>query len=215
MFFGRIEGKEVKYMNLKYKITTAIATGTMIAALVVPSAFAAKTVTIKNNGAGSVNGAAVVKASKSTVKQSNATVVGTSVTSVQNSGGNKIKGNLGGTNSVTTGVNRTTTTVTVAGGTNASTGESCCCGDEGATDVEISGNQALSLNGVLVVDLCKNKVKQSNATIVGTSVTTVQNSGGNTVKWNLGGDNVIGTGNNVTDTTVTVEGSSNTNGGSL
>lgn len=198
-------------MNIKYKLTTALATGTMMAALVVPSAFAAKNVTIKNNGAASVNGVAVVNASKSTVKQSNTTIVGTSVTSIQNSGGNKVKGNLGGNNSITTGANTTTTKVKVEGNTNTSTAESCCCGDEEVGDIEISGNQAASVNGVLVVDLCKNKVKQSNNTVVGTIVTSVQNSGENSANGNLGGDNTITTKGNTTDTKVTVEGSTNTN----
>lgn len=203
-------------MNIKYKITTAIATGTMMAALVVPSAFAANNVTIRGNGANSNNGVAIVKASKSKVKQTNIAVVGTRVTSIQNSGGNRANGNVGGGNTITTGNNRTTTTVTVAGGTNTNTGESCCCdGENGTTNITIRGNGANSNNGALIIDLCKHKVKQTNATVVVTNVTSVQNSGGNTSNENVGGENSIGTGNNVTETTITVEGPSNTNGETL
>lgn len=197
-------------MNLKYKITTAIATGTMMAALVVPSAFAAP-ISIDHNGAGSVNGALVVKASKSKVRQRNTTIVGTHVFAMQNTGGNTANGNVGGGNTITTGKNTTTTNVTVAGGSNTNTAESCCCDGQGGTIIDINHNGAGSVNGALVIDLCKNVVKQSNTTIVGTSVTSISNTGGNTANGNVGGTNGIDTGDNVTTTTVNVTGSSNSN----
>ncbi len=197
-------------MNIKYKITTAIATGTMMAALVVPTAFAAP-IEINNNGAGSVNGALIVKLSKSKVKQKNTTIVSTNVTTVQNTGGNNANGNVGGGNTITTGKNTTTTNVTVAGGTNTNTAESCCCDGQGETTVDIHHNGAGSVNGALVIDLCKNIVKQKNTTIVSTNVTTVQNTGGNNANGNVGGANDINTDDNTTTTTVNVTGSTNSN----
>jgi hypothetical protein len=200
-------------MNIKTKIAGAIATGALFASVVLPAgAFAATEITIDNNGPFSHNGAAVVKISKSKVKQKNVTVVGTSVTSVQNTGKNKTSFNVGGTQSITTGNNTTTTTVSVNGGSNENTGENCCCdGENGETTIDIKDNGAFSHNGVLVLDVCKHKVKQTNVTVVETNVTSVQNTGGNSSSFNVGGDNTIDTGNNTTTTTVTVTGSTNTN----
>lgn len=105
-------------MNIKQKITSAIAVGTMMAAVVAPASFAATTVRIHNNGALSKNGAAVVKVSKSKVKQSNTTIVGTKIKTIQNTGGNDSNFNVGGTNGTDTGNNTATTTVAVGGSTN-------------------------------------------------------------------------------------------------
>lgn len=205
-------------MNIKTKIAGAAATAALLASVAFPAAaFAATNITIGGNGALSHNGAAVVKVSKSKVKQKNTTVVGTKVTSVQNTGGNKTSFNIGGSNSITTGNNTTTTTVDVSGGTNVNAAENCCCDGEGSGDttVDISGNGALSHNGALVVDVCKTSVKQSNTTVVLTGVTSVQNTGGNSSSFNTDGDNTIDTGNNTTTTTVTVTGSTNVNGPSI
>jgi hypothetical protein len=202
-------------MNIKTKIAGALATGALLASAALPAGvFAATNVTIGGNGAGSSNGVAVIKVVKSKVKQKNTTVVATGVTSIQNTGGNKTSFNVDGTNSITTGNNRTTTTVDVSGGTNVNAAENCCCdgSGNGDTTVDISGNGALSHNGVLVLDVCKSKVSQSNTTVVVTDVTSVQNTGGNSSSFNVGGDNTIDTGNNTTTTTVTVTGSTNVNG---
>jgi hypothetical protein len=196
--------------NFKTKIAGGVAAGVLLASVLVNSAFAATDVKIDGNGPFSHNGAAVIKVKKSKVKQKNITVVGTGVVSVQNTGKNKTSFNVGGTNSITTGNNTTTTNVNVAGGSNTNTGENCCC-DGGDVDVEITDNGAFSHNGALVLDVCNNKVKQTNVTVVETSVTSVQNTGGNSASFNVGGDNTIDTGNNSTTTTVTVTGSTNTN----
>lgn len=198
-------------MNIKQKITSAIAIGTMMAAVVAPASFAATTVKIHNNGALSKNGAAVVKVSKSKVKQSNTTVVGTKIKTVQKTGGNSSSFNVGGDNTITTGNNTATTTVAVTGGTNTNTAENCCCDGEGDTTVNIHDNGALSHNGALVIESCKNVVSQSNTTVVGTSVTTVQNTGGNDSSFNVGGTNGTDSGDNTATTTVAVGGSTNTN----
>ncbi len=201
-------------MNIKQKIGAALAIGALSASVLTPmSAFAAD-VTIQDNGTGSTNHAAVIKVSKSKLKQKNTTVVGTHVTNIQNTGANKANGNTGGSQSITTGNNTATTTVTVNGGTNTNSDENCCCDGEPASNtITIIGNGSESNNGALIVDVCKQKVSQKNTTVVLTGVTNVQNTGGNEVKNNTGdgSTNDIDTGNNTATTTVTVTGSTNTN----
>lgn len=200
-------------MSIKQKIGAALAIGSLAASVLAPvSAFAAN-ITIDGNGTGSTNNAAVIKASKSKVKQKNITLVGTGVVAVSNTGGNQTNNNTGGGNSITTGNTTTTTTVNVAGGTNTNTGGNCCCdGQETTNTIDIIGNGSDSNNNALIVDVCKHKVKQKNVTVVETSVLAVSNTGGNTANGNTGpGTNDIDTGNTSTTTNVTVTGSSNTN----
>ncbi len=198
-------------MNIKQKIGGAIATGALFASIVAPAAFAAP-VTISGNGPLSSNHAVVVKASKSTVKQKNVTVANTAVFNKSNTGGNKTSFNTGpGSNSITSGSTTTTTTVTVTGGENVNTAESCCCDGQGVTDISIIGNGALSHNGALVVDLCKNSVKQTNITVANTVVASSSNTGNNSASFNTGGDQTITTGGATTSTTVSVSGATNSN----
>lgn len=82
------------------------------------------------------------------VTQSNKTIVSTNVFSSSNTGGNKIKGNVGGTNTITTGNSSTTTTVSVTGGTNINNAAQCSC--SGSANLTISGNGAGSKNKILI-----------------------------------------------------------------
>lgn len=200
-------------MSIKQKIGGAIATGALLASVFAPAAFAANDILISGNGTNSTNNAAVIKVSKSKVKQKNITAVGTGVTSVSNTGVNRTNNNTGGSQSITTGNTTTTTNVDVAGGTNTNTGGNCCCdGQETTNTIEISGNGSNSDNNALIVDVCKHKVRQKNVTVVETSVLAVSNTGGNTANGNTGpGANDIDTGNTTTTTTVNVTGSSNSN----
>ena len=198
-------------MTIKQKIGGAIATGTFLLSVMAPAAFAAD-VTIHHNGAGSNNGAAIIKLSKSKVKQKNTTNVATNVTVTQKTGKNSTNNNVGGSNTITTGEAKTTTKVDVAGGTNTNNAVNCCCDGEGSvSSIDIHHNGADSNNGVLVIDACKNVVKQSNTTNVETNVSVYQNTGGNSASGNVGGTNDITTGDATTSTTVTVTGSSNSN----
>ena len=204
-------------MSIKQKIGAALAIGSLAASVFSPmSAFAAD-ITISGNGTGSTNNAAVIKVKKSKVKQKNITVVGTGVLAVSNTGGNQTNNNTGGSQDITTGNTTTTTNVDVAGGTNTNSGGNCCCdgenGGNGGNTINITGNGSDSTNNALIVDVCKNKVKQKNVTIVETGVVAVSNTGGNTANGNTGdgGTNTIDTGNTTTTTTVNVTGSSNSN----
>lgn len=198
-------------MNIKQKIGGAIVTGTLLASLLAPMAFAAD-LTIDGNGTGSTNHAAAIKISKSKVKQKNKTIVGTNVTTVSNTGNNKSNNNTGGAVTTDTGKVTNTVGVDVAGGTNTNEGVNCCCDGEAAPHtIEITGNGSNSDNKALVLDICKHKVSQENTTIVGTNVTTTSNTGGNQTNGNTGGTTNTDTGDVSNTVTVNVTGSSNTN----
>jgi hypothetical protein len=197
-------------MNIKQKITSAIAIGAMMAAVVAPASFAATTVKVKNNGALSTNLVGVINLSKKSVKQKNSTVAITGVKSKANTGKNNSSFNTGGTSSITTGNARNNTTVTVGGSSNTNTGGECGCVNP-TTDVTVTGNGALSLNGVLVVNASSNSVYQSNSTVAVTGISTSSNTGGNNSSFNTGGNSSIDTGNAVNNVDVIVEGSTNSN----
>lgn len=199
-------------MNIKQKITTAIATGAMLMTMAAPASFAASNITIKGNGFWSKNHVFSFSSSKKVVRQRNNTNVNTTVVSKSNTGGNKSSFNTGGSNSITTGNTTTNTTVNVAAGSNYNSGEGCCCDGEGETTVTIQGNGALSHNGALVAESCKDIVNQSNKTVVNTTIVSSSNTGGNSSNFNTGGEgNTTDTGNTSTTAGVTVIGSANTN----
>lgn len=199
-------------MNIKQKLTTAAITGSMLAAVLLPgTALAAGTVKIKNNGALSTNKAKIVNNSSKTVVQGNKTVATTFVNTSANTGGNKSKFNVGGTNTINTGAASNTVDVSVTGGTNTNSGDECGCAQAGESTVTISGNGALSYNKAKIVNNSSNTVVQGNATIVFTSVSASADTGNNSTSFNVGGENSITTETATNDVTVTVEGSTNTN----
>jgi|SRR3989344_2461431 len=197
-------------MGLKTKIGAAIATSVLLATTFVPVAFAAD-ITITDNGFGSTNNAAEVKVKKSKVKQKNRTIAATHTNTASDTGGNTANKNTGGSETVTTGTASTPTTVTVAGGTNDNSAVNCCCGEENGNTITITDNGAFSKNNALIVDVCKNKVKQSNTTVVWTNITANSNTGNNSADQNTGSSVLVDTGNATTTTNVNVTGSSNTN----
>lgn len=196
-------------MNIKQKLTSAAVIGAMMAGVVAPASFAATTVNVRNNGALSTNLVGIVSLSKKSVKQKNSTVAVTSVKAKSNTGKNTSSFNTGGTNSITTGNARNNTTVIVNGGVNENT-DDCGCVDP-TTNATVSGNGAMSTNGVLVVNASSNSVYQSNSSVVVTSVSTSSNTGGNNSSFNTNGGGSTGTGAATNNVGVEVGGSANIN----
>lgn len=199
-------------MNIKYKIATAFATGTMMAAMVVPSAFAANNVTIQGNGKNSDSKVKIADKNTTTVVQGNLTVVGTSVVVLANTGGNKANGNTGsGDKSVNSGKVTNKVGVTVGGNTNTATLPTSCGCDTGDNDITVQGNGKNSNNKVKVVNKNETTVIQGNASIVLTGVFLDANTGGNKANGNTGdGDITVGSGKVKNTVTVDVEGNTNT-----
>lgn len=182
----------------------------MMAAIVAPASFAATTVTIKDNGALSYNKVKVKNWSFKSVDQSNQTVVLTGVHAKAKTGNNDSSFNTGGTSTITTGNAKNTVGVSVTGSTNENTGDECGCVSP-ETDVKITGNGALSTNVVYVINGNYNSVSQSNASFIGTHISTSSSTGGNDSSFNTGGDSSIDTGKATNTVGVEVGGSTNTN----
>lgn len=167
------------------KIVLGIATVGLLAATLAPAALA---VEISGNGAGSTNGVVVVNSNKCKVTQSSNTAAVTLVSSTANTGGNNAIGNTGGDVTIGTGTATSSVTTTVTGGSNEAVDPCCGCGEVvPAADVVISGNGALSKNGVALISSNSKKVKQNSNTFALTVVKSKAKTGNNNAIANTNG----------------------------
>lgn len=189
------------------KIASSIATGALLFSMVTP-AFAADTIEISGNGAGSLNTAVVTESNNTNVSQSNTANVTNNVTSSSNSGGNNANFNTGGNTSVQTGGAQSVTNVSTAVNANIADVDPCACVD-GDLDVKISGNGADSYNNAAVAASNTTTLKQANSASVTNKVESKANSGRNDADFNTGGSTSITTGPAVTLTSVLTAGNVN------
>lgn len=195
---------------LNRKISTAIATASILASVFAPAAFA-EDVVVSGNGKGSDNLVVVADIDLTVVGQENETTANTLVLNVANTGDNSVNGNTGaGNSSVETGKVKSSTDVTVIGGDNSATLDDSC-GCDPVETVKVSGNGKKSENTVVVVSGKLTLVGQSNSTSANTAVVNLSNTGGNKVKDNTGtGNKKVTTGKVSNKTNVKVKGGSNT-----
>jgi hypothetical protein len=99
-------------MKLLQKIGTGIATGVMLAGIITPSAFAATSVTVSGNGAGSVNTVNVTSSNTTSVSQTNVAQVSNNVVTNNNTGNNSASFNTGGTTVVHSGSSTSNVSIT-------------------------------------------------------------------------------------------------------
>lgn len=194
------------------KISMGLAAAALAATIFAPAAFAKTKVVVSGNGAHSDTDVTLKNKNTSLVTQSNSTAVFTLVVNASNTGGNKIKNNVGDPGvdpSITSGDVKNKTNVTVNGNSNTAT-PPAPCGCDTDTTVKVTGNGAYSDNDVKIVNSNSTTVSQSNKIIVGTAVVNLSNTGGNTINGNVGGDNTITSGNVKNTTTVNVDGGTNT-----
>lgn len=184
-------------MTIKAKITGGIATGAILAGIVLPAgAFASNhTVKISGNGKGSSNTVLSVNKNKQKTTQVNAAAVFNLTGTVLNTGKNSANGNTGsGSVSLSSGnaSSRVTNNSTVGG--NITTSD-CGC-DQGDMSVTIKGNGSGSSNTAVVVNKSKHKVTQFNGALIVNGTFTVENTGGNSANGNTGkGDVSLMSGN--------------------
>ncbi len=193
--------------KLILKTATGIAALGILVGVMAPAAFA-QSVTIANNGPLSKNTVKSTTTNKNVVKQKSTTVALTFVSSNANTGKNTVKGNVGTGASIVTGPATSIVETTVTGGDNVATGSECGC-PVADTDVDISGNGALSKNTVTTTSNSTNVVKQTNTTVAVTAVSSTANSGGNNVSYNVGGTSDVMTDSAVSSVGTTVTGGGN------
>ena len=195
---------------IKAKIAALTAGSALVLNLLAPVAFADTTIDVSGNGADSKNTVEVTNTDKTTVTQSNSTVIGINIDSSAKTGGNKANGNTGdGDVTIDTGKATSTVTVEVKGSTNSIVMPDCGCTPP-ATDVTVSGNGKNSTNKTTVKNKKKKDVAQGNASVVGANITSKTKTGKNKANNNTGPGLVeIKTDDATSDVTTTVDAPSN------
>lgn len=95
------------------------------------------------------------------INQKNVNVVSTTVVSNANTGKNKVKNNVGGSNVVVTGNANSNVHVTTTGSSNSATTQPCCCSGKSTTAV-ITGNGNGSTNTINIGSVKKKAPKGSS-----------------------------------------------------
>lgn len=196
-------------MNIKQKVSAAVATAVMVGGLMAPMASAAD-ITVSGNGSNSTNNVTVVNSNNTTVAQGSATVAVTVVSSSATTGGNTANGNTGnGGVDVTSGNATSNVTTTVTGGSNVATVTPCGCEAPDST-IKVKDNRAKSKNTVTTVNSNSQVVLQGTFTGAGTFVGSTAKTGKNKANKNTGKGNVsVTSGNSHSTVTTTVTGGSN------
>ncbi len=190
------------------KLGTVVATAALFGSVMAPAAFA-DTNTIQANGAGSDNKIETENKTETTVTQSNTTTAQTTIVASSNTGGNHASYNTGGDVSIETGKAVTKVGVTVTGGNNTATVNDCGC-PEGTDDNTIKKNGADSDNTIKNKNTKKTSVGQVGATVAGTGVEAISDTGYNKAKKNTDGSTSVKTKKSKTSVNVVVTGGHNT-----
>ncbi len=187
--------------NFKTRLTTAIATGSVLLHALAPVTFAQTTIVISGNGAGSDNSVNVTRNMTTTVNQTNYAVVSNDVEADANTGDNDANFNTGGNVTVSTG--NANVTANVSNNLNKNVAQVDCCVAAGNTDVTVSGNGAFSDNTVNLTQNSTTTLRQNNYADVDNDVDADADTGDNSAGFNTGdGDVTIHTGNATVNTTV-------------
>ena len=192
-------------MTIQRKITTAIATGAVLAQVLSPIALA--DTQILDNGALSTNVVNTSVSNTSVVTQNNAASISNVVSSNSSTGGNKADFNTNGNNTIVTGAATNVTHIDNNANLNQATVAPCGACGANAGDVKISGNGAASHNTVnQAVNANHNSadvtVVQNNVANVSNGVSANANTGNNSGSFNTGGNTVIATGPAYTEVSV-------------
>jgi len=178
--------------NLQKKLTTALATGAVLANAFVPVAFAAE-LTISGNGSNSDSDINVNNNSDTTVAQTNTANVRNTVNVNADTGNNSASDNTGGDVRVRTG--DANTDVNVKNILNSNVADVQNCGGCNLNyDLEVSGNGTRSDNKIDVDSDRNVALYQTNNADVDNNVDVNADSGSNDVNDNTGGDVTVRTG---------------------
>jgi hypothetical protein len=192
-------------MNKLYaKIAAGAATAILMGAMFAPSVFA---------GGGDKGGSktTIINTTICSVDQSSRTNVGTLVLSAALTGGNKAAKNvaIGGV-TVKSGNAKSTTSVTVSGGSNIATDPCCGCKVTTPENLTVGDNEDKPKEGtVTVVNFQGTFIDQSSSTNVLTGIVSVAGTGGNSAEYNVGGPVSVTSGNATSKVTISVTGGSN------
>ena len=193
-------------MQIKRRLTTAIATGAVLLNALAPVTFATTTIELSGNGTQSDNDADVSVYQTTTVVQSNDADIDNYVDASADTGNNDANDNTGCDVSVETG--DAETDVTVSNTANKNTASVDCC-DSRDTDVLISGNGSNSDNTVGLLSESSNVVFQDNEADIKNKVYADSDTGDNDAEDNTGGDVKIETGDAKTNVSLSTTANAN------
>lgn len=177
-------------MTFTKRITTAIATGAVLANALAPVALA-NTYSVTGNGAFSDSNVKVSNESTVKVNQTNDANIVNKVNSNASTGGNSANFNTGGDNVVKSGAATSSTSINNAANLNKASMPGCGACEGGAANVNVSGNGSYSDNTVKLNNDKKVVLNQDNTANVKNYVNADASTGGNDAKFNTGGDTAI------------------------
>jgi hypothetical protein len=184
-------------MNIKTRISTAIATGAVLVNALAPVTLAQE-LTVTGNGAFSDNTIKVETNNATVVDQSNDANVTNNITSNASTGGNSASYNTGGDTHIVTGDAATLVDVSTAVNMNKAVLHDCGTCESGDLHVKVTGNGAFSDNNVKVEKENLVSVSQDNNAYISNYVDANANTGKNDSSFNTGGDSIIKTGEAIT-----------------
>jgi len=196
--------------KLERRITTAIATGSILLQMALPT-FAATELVISGNGSDSTSGIAVEQGGSTQVQQTNNTVITNNIDVKADTGDNEAEDNTGGEVSVESGNASATVSVTNVANQNTANVESCDCEED--VTVTIEGNGTDSDNGVELGLGHSTSVVQNNQAVLYNNVEVDAKTGDNKAEDNTGGDVSVDSGD--ADATVSVSNMANMNSASI
>lgn len=192
-------------MTIQTKITTAIATGAVLAQVLSPLALADSTIT--GNGALSNNVVNSSTSNTTVVNQNNNASISNVVSSNSSTGGNTSDFNTNGNTTIVTGAAANNTQIVNNANLNVAHVAPCgSCGAQGG-DITITGNGAASNNTVnSAVNANRNSsdinVAQNNNANVSNGISGNANTGNNSASHSTGGNVTVVTGNAVSNVAV-------------
>lgn len=180
-------------MTFTKRITTAIATGAVLANALAPVALAQTpgTITVSDNGAFSDSNVKVSNDSTVKVNQTNDANIVNKVNSNASTGGNSANFNTGGDTYVQSGPATSKTTVNNAANLNQASLPSCGSCEGSAANVTVSGNGGYSDNTVNLDNDKKVFLNQNNDANVKNYIDANASTGGNESKFNTGGATAV------------------------
>lgn len=196
-------------MLIKKAMASAAAAGLM-SLLSTGSVLAGTTVVIKDNGYDSDNIVRIRSGCQTTVIQGSETWAVAQISSSASTGGNEASGNTGGNVTVDTGKATSDVAVSVTGGDNSASVDSCCACLDGELDVKIMDNGAKSFNKVNNATWFSETAIQAAKTKAFVGIAAKAKTGKNKAKHNTGGAVIVTTDNAKSTVDVTVEGGTNT-----
>src|SRR3989304_2360056 len=185
--------------DLKKKVASAIAAGTLLLNLATPAFATSLTLEVSGNGSDSDNEVELEYEQEVTVTQTNVANVLNDVKVEAETGGNEAEDNTGGDVEIETGDAEANVTVSNTLNSNVAHVDACCLGDVTA---KISGNGSDSDNEIELELENEVEVTQANEANVWNYVKVEAETGDNEAEDNTGGPVEISTGDATVDVTV-------------